>query len=146
MPVADFMALALGHPCHGYYMRGDPLGRSGDFITAPEISQVFGELIGLWSAVTWQQMGSPDRALLVANWSQFRHYRRRMQLAQTIRDELTFDEVVDLARDDVNAVDRLISSSLETDVLLVSQVAEYIVKSGGKRLRSETSCIRAPSR
>ena len=58
-----------------------------------------------------------------------------MQLAQTIRDELTFDDVVGLARKDVDAVDRLITSSLETDVLLVSQVAEYIVKSGGKRLR-----------
>lgn len=58
-----------------------------------------------------------------------------MQLAQTIRDELTFAEVVDLARDDIDAVDRLITSSLETDVPLVSQVAEYIVRSGGKRLR-----------
>ncbi|MDJ0918851.1 MAG: octaprenyl diphosphate synthase [Woeseiaceae bacterium] len=48
---------------------------------------------------------------------------------------MTFDEVTDLAREDVAAVDRLITSSLETDVLLVSQVAEYIVKSGGKRLR-----------
>ena len=65
MPVADYMALALGHPEHGYYMKGDPFGMPGDFITAPEISQVFGELIGLWSAVTWQQMGSPDRAVLV---------------------------------------------------------------------------------
>ena len=37
----------------------DPLGRGGDFVTAPEISQVFGELIGLWCAVVWQQMGSP---------------------------------------------------------------------------------------
>ncbi|MDJ0758020.1 MAG: octaprenyl diphosphate synthase [Woeseiaceae bacterium] len=48
---------------------------------------------------------------------------------------MTFDEVSALARDDVAAVDRLITSSLETDVLLVSQVAEYIVRSGGKRLR-----------
>ncbi len=58
-----------------------------------------------------------------------------MQLARTIQTEMTFDEVTDLAREDVAAVDRLITSSLETDVLLVSQVAEYIVKSGGKRLR-----------
>ena len=54
MPVAQFMALALGHPAHGYYTTRDPLG--ADFITAPEISQMFGELIGLWAAAVWQQM------------------------------------------------------------------------------------------
>ena len=65
IPVAEFMELALGHPEHGYYMTADPFGTAGDFITAPEISQVFGELIGLWAAVTWQQMGSPDKLILV---------------------------------------------------------------------------------
>jgi NADH dehydrogenase [ubiquinone] 1 alpha subcomplex assembly factor 7 len=55
--VAEYMETALGHPEHGYYMKGDPFGVTGDFITAPEISQVFGELIGLWAAVTWQQIG-----------------------------------------------------------------------------------------
>ncbi len=57
--VAEFMALALGHPEHGYYMTRDPLGHAGDFITAPEISQMFGELIGLWSAQAWHDMDSP---------------------------------------------------------------------------------------
>lgn len=65
IPVAEYMELALGHPEHGYYMTGDPFGAAGDFVTAPEISQVFGELIGLWAAVTWQQMGSPDSLRLV---------------------------------------------------------------------------------
>tara|TARA_R110002110_G_scaffold9986_8_gene49085 strand:- start:6267 stop:7355 length:1089 start_codon:yes stop_codon:yes gene_type:complete len=63
--VAEFMELALGHPDHGYYMTRDPFGIAGDFITAPEISQMFGELIGLWAAIAWQQMGSPDRLSLV---------------------------------------------------------------------------------
>jgi NADH dehydrogenase [ubiquinone] 1 alpha subcomplex assembly factor 7 len=63
--VADFMTLALGHPEHGYYMKGDPFGTTGDFITAPEISQVFGELIGLWSAMTWQQIGAPAKTILI---------------------------------------------------------------------------------
>ncbi|CAN0362904.1 unnamed protein product [Discosporangium mesarthrocarpum] len=63
--VADYMELALGHPEHGYYKTGDPFGIAGDFITAPEISQVFGELMGLWGAVTWQQMGSPEELVLV---------------------------------------------------------------------------------
>jgi NADH dehydrogenase [ubiquinone] 1 alpha subcomplex assembly factor 7 len=63
--VSEYMELALGHPEHGYYMTGDPFGIEGDFITAPEISQVFGELIGLWAAVTWRQMRSPENLLLV---------------------------------------------------------------------------------
>ena len=62
--VAEFMALALAHPEHGYYMGRDPLGARGDFVTAPEISQVFGELIGLWAAVAWEQCGSPGRVVL----------------------------------------------------------------------------------
>lgn len=64
MPVARFMALALGHPEHGYYMTRDPLGRSGDFITAPEISQMFGEMLGLWLAALWQAEGAPQDAIL----------------------------------------------------------------------------------
>ena len=59
MTVAAFMADALGHPEHGYYMATDPLGRDGDFITAPEISQMFGELIGLWCAEVWRLMNQP---------------------------------------------------------------------------------------
>jgi NADH dehydrogenase [ubiquinone] 1 alpha subcomplex assembly factor 7 len=60
-----YMALALGHPRHGYYMTRDPFGLGGDFITAPEISQMFGELIGLWSAEVWMGMGQPPSVNLV---------------------------------------------------------------------------------
>jgi NADH dehydrogenase [ubiquinone] 1 alpha subcomplex assembly factor 7 len=63
--VARYMALALGHPQLGYYATRDPLGRSGDFTTAPEISQVFGELVGLWAAHSWTQAGCPDPVALV---------------------------------------------------------------------------------
>ena len=59
IPVSEYMKLALAHPEHGYYMAREPFGASGDFITAPEISQVFGELSGLWSAVAWHQMDRP---------------------------------------------------------------------------------------
>ena len=62
--VADFMALALGHPLHGYYMTREPFGTDGDFVTAPEISQMFGELIGLWCADLWQRIGAPERVVL----------------------------------------------------------------------------------
>lgn len=57
-----FMALALSHPDHGYYMKRDPFGREGDFITAPEISQMFGELIGLWTLDLCQRVDLPAGA------------------------------------------------------------------------------------
>jgi SAM-dependent MidA family methyltransferase len=57
--MADYMADCLMHPAHGYYTTRDPLGRAGDFITAPEISQMFGELIGLCLAQAWLDQGAP---------------------------------------------------------------------------------------
>src|SRR5579872_18668 len=60
-----YMALALTHPTHGYYMHRDPFGASGDFTTAPEISQMFGELIGLWAAEVWASMGAPNPVRLI---------------------------------------------------------------------------------
>lgn len=64
IPVSEFMGAALADPEHGYYMGRDPFGMAGDFTTAPEISQMFGELIGLWCALVWQSMGSPARVVL----------------------------------------------------------------------------------
>ena len=63
--IATYMELCLHHPEHGYYRRGRPIGAGGDFITAPEVSQMFGELIGLWCATVWQAMGEPQRLHLV---------------------------------------------------------------------------------
>jgi SAM-dependent MidA family methyltransferase len=63
--VADYMSACLHDPEHGYYRRRPAIGAQGDFVTAPEISQTFGELIGLWCAVVWQQMGSPAALNLV---------------------------------------------------------------------------------
>jgi NADH dehydrogenase [ubiquinone] 1 alpha subcomplex assembly factor 7 len=63
--LADFMAEALGHPRLGYYRKARPLGAAGDFTTAPEITQMFGELIGAWLAERWQAMGSPASLNLV---------------------------------------------------------------------------------
>ncbi|MFQ1701812.1 class I SAM-dependent methyltransferase [Loktanella agnita] len=57
--LADYMGECLMHPTHGYYSTRDPLGAKGDFITAPEISQMFGELIGLALAQSWMDQGSP---------------------------------------------------------------------------------------
>lgn len=63
--LAEYMAAAAGDPEFGYYRTHAPFGRAGDFVTAPEISQMFGELVGLWCAVGWQQMGEPDPVLVV---------------------------------------------------------------------------------
>ena len=60
-----YMALCLGHPLHGYYMSRDPFGAAGDFTTAPEISQIFGELIGVWCVNAWAALGSPAQFALV---------------------------------------------------------------------------------
>lgn len=57
--VAEYMQRCLLHPDHGYYATRDPLGRAGDFITAPEISQMFGELVGLALAQAWLDQGAP---------------------------------------------------------------------------------------
>lgn len=59
LTLAEFMALCLQHPEHGYYTTRDPLGAGGDFTTAPEICQMFGELIGLCLAQSWLDMGAP---------------------------------------------------------------------------------------
>lgn len=58
--VATYMGMCLGDPEHGYYMTRDPLGRAGDFTTAPEVSQMFGEMIGLWATMTWAAAGGHD--------------------------------------------------------------------------------------
>jgi SAM-dependent MidA family methyltransferase len=65
IPLADYIRTCLADSEHGYYRTQHAIGAGGDFITAPEISQVFGELIGLWSAVAWQQMGRPSPVALV---------------------------------------------------------------------------------
>jgi NADH dehydrogenase [ubiquinone] 1 alpha subcomplex assembly factor 7 len=65
LSVAGYMAMALHDPVDGYYATREPIGASGDFTTAPEISQIFGELIGLWCAELWQRLGRPNPVILV---------------------------------------------------------------------------------
>jgi SAM-dependent MidA family methyltransferase len=65
MSVANYMALCLTHPQHGYYVTQEAIGARGDFTTAPEISQMFGELIGIWAASVFRLMDSPPHVQLV---------------------------------------------------------------------------------
>jgi len=65
MSVAQFMTISLLDPKEGYYAIRDPLGAGGDFITAPEVSQMFGEMIGLWLVQAWSDQGCPKNPRLV---------------------------------------------------------------------------------
>ncbi len=91
--VAQYMQACLHDPEHGYYRKAPAIGAGGDFITAPEISQVFGELIGLWCAVVWQQMGQPAKLNLVelgpGRGTLMRDALRAARSAPSFRDALT---------------------------------------------------------
>src|SRR5690606_6907285 len=65
LTVGEYMSLCLGHPQWGYYMSHEPFGSAGDFTTAPEISQLFGEMIGVWVMMTWEKMGKPDKIQII---------------------------------------------------------------------------------
>ena len=65
MTVAHYMDLCLAHPKYGYYITRDPFGAGGDFTTAPEVSQMFGELLGIWAASVYRIMGKPSHVQLV---------------------------------------------------------------------------------
>ncbi|MBL4601023.1 MAG: SAM-dependent methyltransferase [Rhizobiaceae bacterium] len=65
MGLSEYMHLCMADPRHGYYQRQEPIGGKGDFITAPEVSQMFGELIGVWCIQAWKGMGKPQKFNLV---------------------------------------------------------------------------------
>ena len=65
MSLSTYMRLCLTHPRDGYYKTRDPLGPAGDFITAPEVSQMFGELVGAWALMHWHVLGKPTAFDLV---------------------------------------------------------------------------------
>jgi NADH dehydrogenase [ubiquinone] 1 alpha subcomplex assembly factor 7 len=65
LTTAEYIRQCLYHPQYGYYMTRQPFGRQGDFVTSPEISQVFGELLCIWCVAQWQQMGKPSSFRLV---------------------------------------------------------------------------------
>ena len=65
LPVSDYMAMCLFDPAEGYYTTREPFGENGDFTTAPEISQMFGEMVGAWLVHAWRALGCPTPFALV---------------------------------------------------------------------------------
>lgn len=63
--VADYMRFCLADPEYGYYATRDPFGAAGDFVTAPEVSQMFGEIVGAWLVEAWRRIGAPGSVRLV---------------------------------------------------------------------------------
>ncbi|UXM95007.1 class I SAM-dependent methyltransferase [Bartonella sp. HY329] len=59
LSISQFMTFCLADPQYGYYITADPFGRDGDFITAPEVSQMFGEMLGVWVVLSWRAMDKP---------------------------------------------------------------------------------------
>ncbi|BGP00787.1 hypothetical protein RTG_01091 [Rhodotorula toruloides ATCC 204091] len=65
LPVSRYMTLCLNHPTLGYYTTRKVFGKEGDFVTSPEISQVFGELLGIWFVTQWLAQGAPQSVRIV---------------------------------------------------------------------------------
>ncbi|MEI9887409.1 MAG: SAM-dependent methyltransferase [Rhizomicrobium sp.] len=95
LTIAQFMTLALLDPKDGYYATRDPFGRQGDFVTAPEVSQMFGELVGLWLAQVWQDQGKPARPLLVelgpGRGTLMADALRALKLVPELRDQIAVE-------------------------------------------------------
>jgi SAM-dependent MidA family methyltransferase len=66
LSVSDYFHICLSDTQHGYYMTREPFGASGDFITAPEVTQLFGEMIAIFLLGGWQAAGMPNSARAAA--------------------------------------------------------------------------------
>jgi len=97
MPVSQYMSMCLTDPKYGYYIARDPLGARGDFITAPEVSQMFGELIGIWMSAVWKQMGSPPKVRIIelgpGRGTLMKDAMRAAQVVPAFRAAVTLDLV-----------------------------------------------------
>ena len=65
LPLDEFINLSLYNEKFGYYMKKDPFGKQGDFITAPNVSRLFSEMIAIWIVSFWENLGAPKKFNLV---------------------------------------------------------------------------------
>ena len=65
IPLDQFISIALYDKKFGYYMKNNPFGKKGDFITSPLISNLFGEMLAIWCVAFWEHLGRPSKVLLV---------------------------------------------------------------------------------
>lgn len=97
MPLSRYMNICIGDPQDGYYTTRDPFGVKGDFTTAPEISQMFGELIGVWLISAWEKLGAPNQIRLVelgpGRGTLMADCLRSIALKSKMRDGLQIDMV-----------------------------------------------------
>ena len=68
LPLDQFIEFALYDKDNGYYMKKNPFGKEGDFITAPNITRLFSEIIAIWVVTFWKSIGSPKKFNLVRVW------------------------------------------------------------------------------
>ena len=115
MNIAAYMSWCLLDPTQGYYPTRDPLGIDGDFITAPEISQMFGEVLGLWLIHAWRGIGSPKTVQLVEYGP-----GRGVMMSDILRS----------ARLDKNFLAAIRLSLIETSSALEAKQAEQLANSG----------------
>ena len=65
IPLDKFIDIALYDKKFGYYIKKKPFGKKGDFVTSPLISNLFGEMIGIWCVAFWESLGRPSKILLI---------------------------------------------------------------------------------
>ena len=96
--IARFMAESLFNPQNGYYTKKTEFGKNGDFVTAPEISQIFGELMGIWSATIWQMIGCPKDAKIIemgpGRGTLMKDFIRGIQNIDAFRDSISIHMAV----------------------------------------------------
>lgn len=102
IPVSEWIQACLNDPAHGYYRRVQPIGRAGDFTTAPEISQVFGELLGAWAVTMWEQIGRP-RSFRFVELGPGRGTLMADMLRAMARPAQEFSQAIDLHMVEINA-------------------------------------------
>jgi len=121
--IEAFTRIALYDPSAGYYAtRSDILGKDGDFVTSPEVSQMFGELLGLWAAAEWDAIGRPAGAKLV-ELGAGRGLLMRDALRAIVKAAPAFREAAQVAFVEINPAHRALQAATDPDAVIVEDLA-----------------------